>query len=90
MKYKILPYTYYQAKKHNVTVKPSKNPQKKIDVFKNKIRIASVGAIGYDDYPTFWKKYGKTFADYKRNLYRKRHKRDLKSGNGFWANVLLW
>ena len=33
MVYKILPYSYQQAKKHNVIIKPSTNKKKKIDVF---------------------------------------------------------
>ena len=34
--YKITPYTYSQAKRLGVTIKPSTNPTKKIDVFKDK------------------------------------------------------
>ena len=47
--YRIKPYTKRQAKKLGVTVKPSKLKGKKIDVFKNGKKVASVGAIGYDD-----------------------------------------
>lgn len=90
MKYKILPYSFKQAKKLNVEIKLSKNKNKKIDVFKNGKKIASIGAIGYDDYPTFWKKYGKKYANFKRRLYRKRHVYDLKSKNGYYANKILW
>ena len=78
--YKITAYTKKQAKKFNVVVKPSKNPKKKLDVFRNGHLIARVGAKGYDDYPTFWKKFGKQYADYKRSLYKRRHKKDLKKG----------
>ena len=41
--YKILPYTKRQAKKLGVVVKPSTNKTKKIDVFKNNKKIATVG-----------------------------------------------
>jgi hypothetical protein len=52
MSYKITEYTKEQAKKLGVTVKPSTNKNKKIDVFKGGEKIASVGGAGYADYPT--------------------------------------
>ena len=55
MAYTITSYTKNQAKKLNVIVKPSKTKGKKIDVFKNGKKVASVGAIGYGDYPTYLK-----------------------------------
>jgi hypothetical protein len=53
MSYRIKKHTFEQAKKLGVTVKPSTVQGKKIDVFKNGTKIASVGALGYNDYPTF-------------------------------------
>jgi hypothetical protein len=53
--YQITDYTYQQAKKLGVEVKPSTDKKKKIDVIKNGNKIASVGAIGYNDYPTYIK-----------------------------------
>ena len=52
MPYIIKSYTKTQARKLGVVVKPSKVKGKKIDVFKNGKKIASVGALGYSDYPT--------------------------------------
>ena len=52
--------------------------------------IASFGAKGYSDYGKFLESDGKEYADKKRNLYRKRHRNDLNSGNGLWANRILW
>lgn len=101
MPYTITNYTRNQAKKLRVIVKQSTNKKKKIDVFK-KIRgkdgkielkkIASVGAIGYGDYPTFTATKGKEFADKRRIAYKKRHQKDrLKVGsNGYYADKLLW
>ena len=43
--YSITNYTKEQAKKLGVSVKPSTNPKKKIDVFKNDIKITSCGDI---------------------------------------------
>jgi hypothetical protein len=90
--YEITKYSYDQAKKLGVDIKPSTNKKKKIDVFKNDKKIASIGASGYGDYPTFLNTKGKEFADKKRDLYRSRHASDLnnKSGNGFWASKILW
>jgi len=88
--YEITSYTKDKAKGLGVVVKPSTVKGKKIDVFKNEKKIATVGAAGYKDYPTYLKEDGKAVADERRRLYKIRHAKDLKSGNGFFANKLLW
>ena len=90
--YNITNYTKQQAKKLNVEVKPSTNKKKKIDVYKNNNKIASIGAIGYNDYPTYIEVKGKKYADERRKLYKVRHSKDLKEigSNGYYANKLLW
>ena len=90
--YHITQYTKNKAEQLNVKVKPSTNPKKKIDVYKNNKKIASVGAIGYDDYPTHLIKKGKSYADERRKLYKIRHSKDKdKIGtNGYYADKLLW
>ena len=90
--YKIKRYTYQQAKKLGVQVKPSKVKGKKIDVFKNGKKVASVGARGYNDYPTYIQKKGKKYVDERRRLYKIRHKNDrTKRGSaGYYADKLLW
>lgn len=92
MAYKITQYTQKQAKKIGVVVKPSKNKGKKIDVYKNGKKVASVGALGYGDYPTFIKTKGKKHADERRKAYKKRHQynRTKKGTNGWYADQLLW
>tara|TARA_Y100000114_G_scaffold29052_1_gene24814 strand:- start:4177 stop:4455 length:279 start_codon:yes stop_codon:yes gene_type:complete len=92
MKYKIKRYTYAQAKKLGVVVKPSTRKGKKIDVFKNGKKVASVGAIGYNDYPTWTQKKGKAFADKRRKAYKIRHAKDRKvrGSAGYYADKLLW
>lgn len=90
MTYTITNYSKQKAKEYDVIIKPSKKKNKKIDVYKDDKLIASIGAKGYKDYPTFILEDGKEYADKKRNLYRKRHKKDLNSGNGLWANRILW
>lgn len=91
-KYKIKPYTFNQAKKLKVEVKPSKVKGKKIDVFKKGKKVASVGALGYNDYPTWMQKKGKKYADERRRLYKIRHKNDrnVRNSAGYYADKLLW
>jgi hypothetical protein len=89
MPYNITSYTKNKAKQLNVIIKPSTNPSKKLDVYKNNKKIASVGAIGYNDYPTFIIKQGKQFADKRKKLYHQRHLKD-KGLNGLYAKKLLW
>ena len=91
-KYTITRYTRKQAKKHGVKVKLSTNPKKKIDVFKKGKKIASVGATGYGDFPTFQKTEGMKSAKRHRKNYKRRHEKDrhVKGSPGFYADKLLW
>lgn len=92
MPYAITNYTKQQAKKLGVVVKPSSVKGKKIDVFKKGEKIASVGALGYSDYPTYMKTKGKAYADERRRLYKIRHSKDrnVKDSDGYYADKLLW
>ena len=92
MPYSITSYTRSQAKKHGVVVKRSKVKGKKLDVFKNGKKVASVGALGYGDYPTFMRTKGKEFANKRRKAYKQRHQKDrTKRGTpGWYADKLLW
>jgi hypothetical protein len=86
--YKITDYSKKKAKDLDVEIKPSMNPKKKIDVFKNGKKISSIGAVGYMDYPNYILKDGKEKADKRRELYHKRHKNE--GINGKYAKALLW
>lgn len=93
MAYKITAYTLRKAKELGVTVKPSTVQGKKIDVFNKKgEKVASVGAIGYGDYPTFMREKGKAYADERRRLYKERHDKDRhdRGTPGWYADKLLW
>lgn len=92
MVYKITNYTYKQAKKIGLKLKPSMNKTKKIDVYKNGKKIGTVGAYGMNDYPTYMNKYGKKYAKTRRRLYKIRHNKDrnIKWSNGWLADKLLW
>jgi hypothetical protein len=91
MSYKIKPYSYKQAEKLNVEIKPSKNPKKKIDVYKNNKKIASIGAIGYNDFPSYLEK-DKQLAEEKRKNYQKRHYQHINKKNtpSYFAGRILW
>ena len=90
--YNITRHTHAKAKKLGVLVKPSTNKTKKIDVFRNGKKLASVGANGMNDFPTFIKERGMKFAKTRRRLYRMRHEKDRhkRGSRGYWADKLLW
>jgi len=96
--YRITDYTKEKAKQLGVIVKPSANSKKKIDVFdKSGGKLASVGAYGMNDYPTYMRmeqqgKVPKGTANLRRKLYKQRHDKDrsVKGSNGYYADQLLW
>lgn len=97
MAYKITNYTLNQAKRLRVNVKPSRTRGKKIDVIKDGKKVASVGALGYADYPTFMamERSGlvpKGTANKRRASYKSRHSknRKVKGSAGYYADQLLW
>jgi len=92
MPYSITNYTRKRAKMIGVTVKPSTNQTKKIDVYRNNKKIAAVGAYGMNDYPTYMRKRGNKYAKSRRRLYKIRHEKDrkLKWSHGWLADQLLW
>jgi hypothetical protein len=97
MAYKILPYSFRKAKELGVVIKPSTNLLKKIDVFKNGKKIASIGALGMNDYPTYLEKekkgyFPKGYAKERRRLYKQRHEKDRHKigSNGWYADKILW
>jgi len=88
--YKITNYSKKQAKRLGVEIRLSKNTKKKIDVFKKNKLLCSVGAQGYNNYPTYMIKRGNSYAKSRRRLYRIRHSKDRKKGCGFYADKILW
>jgi len=87
--YKILPQHYANAKKLGVEIKPSTLKNKKIDVFKNDKKIASIGNIKYKDYQYYILEKGLDYANERRKLYLGRHKND-KNITGYYARLILW
>jgi len=87
--YKIEKYSYDKAKELNVKIKPSMDKNKKIDVYKNNVKIASIGNKNYLDYPKYIKEKGLEYANKRRFLYHLRHKKD-NGKNGKYAKAILW
>lgn len=83
--YVITEYSRQQARKLGVELRLSSNPKKKIDVYKDGKKIASIGDINYSDYGTYLKTKGKAYADERRRLYRIRHK-----GENNYSLKILW
>ena len=88
--YIIKKYSYDQAKKLGVEIKPSKTKNKKIDVFKGDVFICSIGDSRYKDYPTYLE-INKEMADKRRMLYHQRHKKEnIEGTKGYYALKILW
>jgi hypothetical protein len=92
MAYQITQRQRNNAKKLGVTIQSSSNPSKKLDVLKNGVKIATIGAKGYNDYDLWIKKKGIEYANERRRLYKIRHQnnRNKKGTNGFYADKILW
>ena len=96
MPYIITDYTLQKAKQMKVTVQLSEIKNKKLDVFKNDVKIATIGDSRYKDFPTYVIENGIEFANQRKRLYYikdiKRHKKDIEklNSNGFYAAKLLW
>jgi hypothetical protein len=86
--YQITPYTKSKANQLGLEVKPSTRKGKKIDVFKKGAKIASIGALGMNDYPTYVKTKGKEYANERRRLYHLRHTQNTL--NEKLSRKLLW
>jgi hypothetical protein len=56
------------------------------------VKVASIGAAGMNDYPTYTKKKGILYAKTRRRLYKIRHQKDrTRTGSpGWYADKLLW
>ena len=92
MPYTITDYTLQRAKQMKVTVLLSQQKNKKIDVFKKGVKIATIGDLRYKDFPTYVIENGIEFANNRKRLYYMRHKKDIENlhSNGFYAAKLLW
>ena len=90
--YRIKKLQYKRAKSLGVAIKPSTKKGKKIDVFKNGKKVASIGAKGYNDYATYIEKKGINYANVRKKLYKIRHQKDrmVVGSAGYYADKILW
>ena len=90
--YEISKASYDIARKMNLEIKKSTVKDKKIDVYKNGHKIASIGDVNYFDYQLYKLNMGLKYAKEKRRLYMLRHANDIKKKNspGYFAFKLLW
>ena len=91
--YQIKDYSYVQADRLNVIIKPSTKKFKKIDVFNKKNEyITSIGDNRYKDFPTYIQEKGVEYALKRRDLYRIRHKGENENKNtaGYYSWFILW
>lgn len=84
------PLILKQAKKIGVEVTKATDIEKKLDVYYEGRKIASIGDSDYDDYYSYLERDGKKVAEERRRLYKIRHEKDFNHLRGFLAWVLLW
>jgi len=74
-----------RAKKLGVTVQASTRKHKKLDIFKNGEKIASIGDKRYSDYL----QHG---DEERRKRYKQRHEKDRHEVGtpGYYADKILW
>ena len=100
-RYVIKQYSYDRVKELNeklgseiYSIKKSKKLLKKIDIYRYDIIIASIGAQGYLDYPSYIETMGQKYADRRRKLYYARHTQpdiiDGKVSNEWFSKFILW
>ena len=80
-----IPKARGRAKKLGVTVQPSKVKNKKLDVYKNGKKIASIGDIRYSDF--LQHNDPKRRANYKARHQSNRHR---QGSAGYYADKILW
>ena len=90
--YQISRETHHIAKQMGIDIKPSSVKNKKIDVYRDGIKLASIGDNRYSDYHLYKKTKGVEFGNQRKKLYSIRHKNDIskKDSPGYFAFKLLW
>lgn len=97
MPYRIKDRQRAAAKAIGVTIRPSSDPKKKIDIYKNGFFVASIGAAGYEDYASYLQQEKKGIvapgtAEARKELYLLRHADNWskKGTPGYYAAKILW
>ena len=88
--YKIKKYSFDQAKRLNINIKPSTRKNKKIDIYKDDNYICSIGDSRFLDFPSYLE-INKDQAEKRRMLYHQRHsKENIEGTRGYYALNILW
>lgn len=97
MQYRIKTRQREAAKRIGVTIRPSSDSSKKLDVFKNGFLVARIGDINYPDYATYLQqeaqgKIPQGTAEKRKALYRIRHASNyvIVGTPGYYAHKILW
>jgi hypothetical protein len=92
MSYDITDYSFKQAAKLGVDIKPSTKKNKKIDVLRENKVIASIGDKRYSDYGEYLETKGSKFANERRRLFKSRFDKASKKigSNSWWSSNILW
>jgi hypothetical protein len=92
MAYQITNSQRAKARKIGVTIKPSTVKGKKIDVFKNDKKVASIGALGMKDFELWKKSDGIEKAKARQKAFKSRfQKQRTKVGTpAYFADRILW
>ena len=91
--YNITKNQYSNAKKIGVTIKPSTNKNKKIDVFNSSgKKLFAIGDIKYLDFDLYKKEKGLEYAKSRKLLFKIRHnKHRHKVGTrSYFSDQILW
>ena len=90
--YTIKPRQKRAAKKIGVSIKPSTDSKKKLDVYLDDKKISSIGDINYNDYASYIKTNGLEYADNRKRLYKIRHEKTRKvvGSKSYYADQILW
>jgi len=83
--YVITKYSFDKAKRLGVKIVPSTVKNKKIDVYKNGIKVASIGDSRYTDFATTGNKEQR-----RRFKLRFDKTRKVVGSNSWWSDKLLW
>ena len=91
--YKISDHSKKEAALLNLIIKPSKNKNKKIDVFTHDGKfLHSIGDILYNDWDRYIVMYNLAYANKRRELYLNRHKKgiDIVNSKQYLSARILW
>ena len=85
------------ARRLGVVIVPSKDPEKKIAVFRDGILVANIGAKGMMDFYLYRKaeragKFPRGYANERKRLYKIRHAANRRKfgTRSFFADQILW